>query len=288
MLLHQSDLKSFSRCGEQFRLQREGAPRQQLSATAFGSVMHHALHVLERTQNIDAAIETFEFYWHPLNIEAICEPVDIWITAQSYGSLRKRGLDTLRKYHDLGKYKEGELLALEFEFVVPLHGTVDRETGEPHYLGGTVDRLNLTRHLRKPVVNIEDFKTGNRPNYLRHDLQGTAYAFASEQPEFWVGNPDWSTDGFGLDRGTELLQRVDGAARRFTWIDLKKFAYVDGGFRGPNDYERFRLAAQRIADSIQAGIFPLHLSGEHCQHCPFRAICGGVGLDDRDGDPRPL
>jgi CRISPR/Cas system-associated exonuclease Cas4 (RecB family) len=288
VLLHQSDLKSYGRCAEQYRLQQAGAPREQLSATAYGSVMHHALHVLERTGNLQAALETFEFYWHPLNIEAICEPVQIWITGQSYGSLRLRGLDAIRKYHDLGKFKVGELLALEFEFVVPIHGTVDRQTGEPHYLGGTVDRLNLTSYQRKPVVAAEDFKTGKRPEYLRHDLQGTAYCYASEQPEFWIGNPAWNTDGFGLERGTDLLQRTDGAARRFTWIDLKALKYVDGGFRGPRDYERFRLAVQSIADAIQAEIFPLSISGEHCQHCPFRAICGGVGLDDRDGDPRPL
>lgn len=285
MLLHQSDLKAWARCPQQWHLQNDGHPRGQLSATAYGSVMHHALHVFERTRDVEAALATFIYYWNPLNIEVICEPVTIWIANDTYGEMLLRGQEAIKKYVDLGKYAADEVLALEFEFVVPIHGTTDRVTGGPHHLGGTVDRLKLSHYKRRLTVGIDDFKTGKRPAYIRQDLQGTAYAYATLQPEFWLGNPEFSSEGFGPERGAALINRITDAPRRFTWIDMKKFGYVDGGFRGELDYSRFTLCAQQVADSMQAKIFPLSISGEHCQYCPYREICGGVGMDDADGDP---
>lgn len=158
MLIHQSDLKSMNRCGEQHRRQLAGDRGHQLSATAFGSVMHHALHTLERHRDLALAINTFEHYWHPLNIDEICEPVEVWIPRQSYSTLLAKGKETLKRYWDLKRFDDEEVLALEFPFVVPILGTTDPLTGKNHELAGTVDRLSLRYYKRQLHVCLDDWK----------------------------------------------------------------------------------------------------------------------------------
>lgn len=285
MIIHQSDIQSLSRCPEQYRLSRAGFPRRQLSATAYGSVMHHALHAGARMGNdVKVALETFEYYWHPLHIEQICEPVDTWLPRDSYASLRAHGIESIKKFFDLIRDDDAELLALEFEFMVPMDGVVDPEDGSTVVLAGTVDRLAADRYRRKPILRFDDLKTGKRKTYLRHNVQGTAYAYASTQPEFWMGWPEMHTDGFG-DEGQEMYLRYAGAARKFNWIDLKDMAFVNGGWRGPKDYERLKYAAQQLVNSIRLNVFPLSLDGEVCTFCDFRDHCAGIGIDDKSGDP---
>lgn len=285
MILHQSDLSSWARCPHAFEMSRAGRPEKVLSATSYGTVMHHAMHVLERTGDLEKAIDTFTYYWHPHHIEALCRPVEVWIARDSYASLQRKGVDTLRKYADLLRFDESEVLALEYEFIVPVHGTFDPETQQPHQLAGTVDRLVARHYKRNLTLCIDDYKTGKRSVYLRHNGQGTAYSYASTLPEFWTGDPTNHTEGFGVERGQQLYERFKPAARRFWWIDLKACKFVDGGWRGPNDYRRFAYAIQRVADSIQAGIYPLTLQGDVCQYCSFREPCAGLGVDDAEGDP---
>lgn len=148
---HQSDLASWARCAAQVGYRRAGLPSKTNSAAAFGSVMHHALETLERELHegtpfeiaLRKGLEISTFYWHPLNIEAICEPVppDGWLPQQGYSELGSRGIDTIKKYADLIRYDQGELLATEYPFIVPLPGTWDEELGEPHWLAGAIDRL---------------------------------------------------------------------------------------------------------------------------------------------------
>jgi hypothetical protein len=38
-------------------------------------------------------------------------------------------------------------------------------------------------------------------------------------------------------------------------------------------------------NSIRGEIFPLTLVGAVCQFCDFRDVCGGVGIDEKEGDP---
>lgn len=281
VIVHQSDLKSWARCPEAYHLDKLGEPNQQLSATAYGSVMHHAMHVGERTGDWEAAEQTFRHYWHPSNIEAICHPVQIWIRKDSYGSLLAKGVETLRRYAALKPFSSEELLALEYEFTVPIHGTVDRQTGEPHLLAGTVDRLAIRRYNRTATVCIDDFKTTpNRPSYLRHNIQGTAYAYASTQPVFWRGSGEYHTEGFGGPHGDYLYDGNKSAPRRFWWIDLHNLKWVDGGFRTSHDYDRLAIAVQRFADSVQADIFPLNIDGEVCQWCHHRKVCAGIGVEE--------
>jgi hypothetical protein len=287
LVLHQSDIQSWARCPQAWHLERQGAPRRQLSATAFGTVVHHALHAGAMEGNdVQVAIDTFDWYWHPLHIGALTEPVDTWLPGDSHASLQDRGRDTIRKFFDLARFDEAELLALEFEFAVPMDGVADPLDGSTVVLAGTVDRLVARRAKGHPEVGLDDLKTGRKKTHLRHNPQGTAYCYASTLPQFWQGNPAMHTEGFG-DDGTALYLRFASHARRFTWIDLKGGAtWSDGGYRGPGDYARLKYAAQQLANSIRAGIFPLTMQGDVCTFCDVRASCAGIGLDDKDGDPR--
>lgn len=290
MRIHQSDLSAWDRCAAQYGYRRAGWREDSNSALAYGSVMHHALLVLETLraegkpfeEAVKVATETFTHYWHPSNIEAICEPVpgDGWLPQQSWGILLQRGIDAVKQYADLIRYDDHELLALEFGFVVPIAGTWDDDLGEPHMLAGTIDRLAARHYSRKLACCVDDYKTGRDYKALRHNIQFTAYCYATTQREFWVGNA--GEDGFGEERGNALFERFQGAGRRGTWINLRKFKFQDAGWREPRDYERFRLAVEQISMSIKADIFPLSISGENCKFCAFRNACGGIGLPTDD------
>lgn len=285
-IIHQSDLASWARCPESWRLEKAGARTNQLSATAYGTVVHHALHVGARLGNdVQVALDTFNWYWHPHHIEALTEPVDTWLPTQSYSSLRVKGNETIKRFFDLLPNDSGRLLALEFEFIVPLEGVTDPLDGSTVMLAGTIDRLLEGHYYRRLTVRADDLKTGKRKTYLRHNPQGTAYCLASTLPEFWMGNPEFHTEGFG-DEGRELYLKYAGAARKFNWVDLKDCAWIDGGFRGPKDYARFKHGVQQMVNSVRAEIFPLTMAGEVCQFCPARDVCAGVGLDEDEGDPR--
>lgn len=290
--IHQSDISAWIRCPTAFMYGQQGLPRRQLSATAWGSVVHHALETFERVRHTEgmthqdatsAAISTFEHYWHPLNISAICEPVQEWLPRQDYSTLRALGIDNIRAYCVSMQLDDSSLLATEIGFQVPIPGTHDEDTGQPHILAGTIDRLALRRYRGKPYLSVEDYKTGKEYKYLRQNLQFTAYCMATTQKEFWTG---WNgEDGFGAD-GPMLFERFHRYARRGMWINMRRVAPQDAGWRGPQDYNRFSLAVEQIVASIKADIYPLSLSGETCQFCDYAPICAGSGVPDaKHGQP---
>lgn len=249
--------------------------------------MHHALETFERLRHTDgvsraeavkAATETFQHYWHPGNIEAICPQVDLWLPRQTYNDLRVRGTEAIKAYATLMRYDDHELLATEYSFNVPIPGTWDEDLQAPHRLAGTVDRLAVRYYGGVPAVAVDDFKTGQEYKYLRQNLQFTAYCLATTQPEFWVGAE--GEDGFGAERGQQLYERFRGSARRGTWINMRTIKFQDAGWRGPDDYARFALAVEQQQASQKADIYPLSMSGEHCQFCTFKNICAGVGVPD--------
>lgn len=290
---HQSDLSAWSRCAAQYGYQRAGLPSKTNSAAAYGSVMHHSLEVLERALHegvtfedaLQRSLETFAHYWNPLNIDAICAPVppDGWLPMQGYSVLRSKGLATIRQYADLIRYDDHELLATEYPFIVPIDGTWDDDEGQPHWLAGSIDRLAARHYLRQLVLCVDDFKTGKEYVGLRHNIQFTAYCYASTKREFWVGAR--GEDGFG-ERGEQMFQRFDGKGRRGTWINLKTIKFQDAGWRGPIDYSRFALAVTQMHASRQADIYPLSINGSVCKYCDFRSVCGGTGIaTEEHGSP---
>lgn len=274
MNIHQSDLKSYARCGEQHRRQLNGERGQQLSRTAYGSVIHHALHTLERTRDLQLALNTFEHFWHPMNIDQICEPVDIWIARDSYGSMLRQGLETLKRYWDLKHFDDEEVLALEIPFAVPLVGTRDEQTGEPHVLLGTIDRLALRYYKRELHVCVDDWKSGKKATYLQHNLQFTAYGYAVTQPPFWTGNPVYLTEGFGEARGMELFHRLVGLPIHGWWIEVAGSPkWNDAGLRTGRDFRRLMHSVDHYVRARQNNIFPLNIDGSTCMFCPFRDNC---------------
>lgn len=290
MLIHQSDLGAMSRCMAEYGYKRAGMPASTNSRAVYGSVMHHAIQAGERALATGTsrsvvtqqALETFAHYWNPAHVEDICEPVppDGWLGLDKYGSLREKGLAAIRKYFEITDFDDIELLGTEFGFVVPIAGTWDEELEEPHYLAGSIDRLVVRHFARKPVVGVDDWKTAKEYRFLRQNLQGTAYCYATTRPEFWVGHQ--GEDGFGQQRGEELFERFTEAGRRFRWIDLKNFKFMEGGWRGPNDYARFALAVEQFASLVKNETYPMSIVGEVCKYCDFRKVCGGTGIPDED------
>lgn len=278
--IHQSDLSAFSRCAKQkeyYDLAKRGlvAAPANLSRTVYGSVVHHALQVMEgeyvqgNSQALDIALSTFAYYWNPEHTSELpgVEPVDEWLPRDTYGGYRSMGLQAIRDYFDLLQSDDSQLLALELEFAVPFE--ID---GVVHTIAGKVDRLSLRKQRSKWFVSIDDFKTGKIPTYLRYAAQWSMYSYASLQPEFWTP----------FDDANERWQAYKELPRRGRWIDLKKIKYHDCGWRGEADYARLKLALREYVRACEAGIYPLTLSGESCTYCPFRGICGGVPVPDED------
>lgn len=293
-VFHASDLSAYSRCAASYGYRRAGLPDRTNSGTAYGSVMHLSLQRFElavaegltRAEAERQAIDTFRHYWNPDHIEAVCDPVpaDGWLPGRSYGELVSKGPETIRAYSEMTKGSEAQLLALEFSFAVPIPGTWDFDLNEPHVLRGTLDKLSIKRFNRVPAVLIEDHKTGVKvPKYLRHHSQFSAYSLASTLPSFWTG---WlGEDGFGEERGNELYERCKPLGRNNVWIDLHQMKFHKAGWRGPIDYARVALAIEQLHHAITVENYPLSLSGEHCQFCAYRAICGGGLPDASHGAP---
>lgn len=284
MRIHQSDITAWARCPQAMFLHRAGKRQIQTSALSYGTVMHYAIEVFEREfrtgtpwiQARDTAVETFSYYWHPLNIAAVSTPVEHWLPHQSYAGLARKGRDAIAWYADAVKDRDEELLATEYSFQVPIEGTWDYDLDEPHILVGTIDRLKITPLHGKPVVGVDDVKTAKDYPYLRQNLQLSAYCYATIRKEFWTG---WEgEDGFGPDRGMDLFTSFIGRPRRATWISLKSLKFMDAGWRGYDDYTRFALAAEQVIASIKADIYPLSISGENCNYCAVRDSCAGVGV----------
>lgn len=275
----------------------------QLSATAFGSVVHAAIMQMERAHHeghedpLGVGLRFFEHYWYPTNIGAICPPIEEWLPKETWNGLLERGRVVLRRHYErVVTDRDAYLLALEHQFAVPL--TV---RGRTHTITGAIDRLLIKRHQRKPYLCVDDLKTGRRQYHLRYNTQGGMYCYATTQRAFWEGGfegsglpdmqafPDdamaamgqrFASYGFRLHDGGDPGLKL--AARKFRWIDLKDDKVADGGWRVAQDYARLVLAIDAYVRSCEAGIYSVNTDGEKCRYCSFRHISGGVGLPAED------
>lgn len=302
-IIRQSDLSSWARCqlqkfyNDRAKVDPDAPQPASLSATAYGSVVHHCLHQLElmvhegREDALEVALAAFEHYWHPQNIGAIAEPITEWIARQTFGGLRERGRAAITSTYELLRKDDSHPLALEYQFAVPLE-----IAGRQHTFTGTVDRLTIRRQYSKPYLGLDDYKSGRQPTYLRWHMQGTAYAWASIQPEFWSGWPDsgvgelatfdedvlerlvemFASWGYSLHSGTH--RELPLASRRFRWINVKDIKFADGGWRTERDYSRLQLAVDAYIRACEAEIYSVNLDGEVCRYCPFQKTCAGTGL----------
>lgn len=303
MKIRQSELSAFQRCAQQSKLYREaeqgGVPRENLSTTVLGTVVHYVLMIMEqlhhqgREDALAVAESTFLHYWHPDNLSEI-EPggIDVWLPRTTYGGLRDRGLRGLRDYYATLVKDDGILLALEHTFTVPI--VID---DEPHELHGTVDRLALRFYKRKPILSIEDFKVGKKPTYLRYATQWTLYGYASRYWPFWEGfnaNPYIESDPFEEllrklnQRGLDLFETKDNlplVPRRGRWLSLTDgFSSHDAGWRTEHDYARLEVHLREYIKARRHDVYPLTVDGHICTYCPFsrNGACGGVPVPELD------
>lgn len=275
MIIRQSDLASYSRCPQQKKLtdqMKQGllhhAP-EQLSRTAYGSVMHHALHAMEQTHfhktgdPLATAKATFDYYWQPEQISPICDPVTIWCARDTWHGMQRKAMVTLEVYWERLQKDVGKVLGLEVPFNIPY--VLD---GEEHTLHGTMDRLSL-RRSGSAFLNIEDFKSGKDYEKLRWNLQFTIYSYATTREEFWE---PWDVPG--------LYERFRLLPRRGTWISVQGgVKRSDAGYRGPQDYARMDAGLREYIKAVRADIYPLSLTGAVCEYCPFQnGLCGGIPL----------
>lgn len=279
IIIRQSDLSSYARCAQQKKLSdlsRRGElpPERLLSATVFGTVIHHALNVLEtyfhqgRDDALDVALATFAHYWEPENIGQVADgQVDEWMRGHTYGGLRRKGLQVIKDRYEFLQTDTGKLLALEIGFNIPY--VLD---GRQHTIHGTADRLSVRRGPKGKFLNIEDFKSGRRKTFLRYDVQFTVYSWATTQREFWS---PW-------ENGDELWELHSQMGRRGTWIDVVKGKRVDAGWRGEQDYARMDVALREYVKAVEFDVYPLAMQGDVCVWCPHRDNCGGVAVPDED------
>ena len=288
MDIRQSSLNSYSRCAQQKKLDDNylaghGRRPSNLSRTVYGTVMHHALQVLEMEHHagspsaFQSAISTFVYYWTPDNMPELASHhpelaygIDEWLPRDTYGGMRSRGIKALEDYYALLTTDDGTLLALELKFRVP----IDLEEQGQHVLTGTVDRLTIRKFKAKPYLSIEDFKTGKQPAWLRYAVQWSVYSYAARHRDFWEM---WG------DQQDQRWEMYKDWAHRGRWIDIRLNKVVDAGWRGEQDYARLKVALKEYVKAVEADVYPLSLSGETCLYCPFRdGTCGGVPVPDED------
>lgn len=272
MLIRQSTIKTFMECGLKYRFQHvDRLPREQNGAITWGSVLHDTIMRMEEWHlaakagdppPLDRARDYFREVWSdPTTLDASLK-IDYFLPRTSWKKYLDDGLTLIEKWWGIYQWDTDTVIAREYEFTVPVMGT-------DHHLTGTIDRLALRYMggIDAHAVLIQDYKTGRKMptyNYLQHDLQFTAYAYASTQPEFWQGLPN----------GDELYALYQGKHRWAEWIHLRAPKRMDAGERSDLHYERLKYAINNIADAIALGIFIPNISGESCTYCDFRKSCG--------------
>lgn len=311
-MIRQSDLSAWSRCQiqkfyyDQANADPAAPQPEALSATVFGTVIHHVFMNMElwRHQGMETheirrqALRTWEHYWNPDNIATLTGarwPTQ-WIARQTRMGLLQRGRDLIQNWTTVLETDRTHVLALEYQFAVPIE-----VAGRTHTLTGTIDQLAIkTISGRKPHLAIRDWKSGKKPSYLRWNNQGTSYAYATSTEEFWTGWPDsgmgaletfdvetmgrldhvFTSHGYALHRGTPAYrtQGLPLASRKFFWGDLNDGKFSDGGWRVEQDYDRLRHAIDSYVRACEAEIYSVNLDAGVCQYCPFKATCAGVGL----------
>jgi len=233
------------------------------SLTALGSVWHFSVDVYEQyDHDIDLARRTFIRYWE--NPDALGVHIDFWHKGTTKEGLRKRGLQMLDRYHELAPWRQGRMIGTEIKFVVPIG---DQE------LKGFIDKLWYRPGQKR--IEVIDFKTGSFvPRKLRHNIQFTAYCYATERPEFWENVPGFE-DGY---------ERFKGWKRAGWWYHARNNKMFNAGGRGTEDYRRLSLAVGQLVEAVEKDVYPLDVSGENCGWCPYaESVCGSEVSDPLEG-----
>lgn len=247
----------------------ESRPEVINSKTVFGSVIHDALEMYNKTGDYTASVKRFEYYWaHPPT------PIDVWAKMTTYGSLLTKGRDILEKYHATQRWDKREVIAAEHKYVVPLG---------PHQISGIIDLLEVKKSSKGVrTLAIVDYKTTARqPTImdLRLNIQMTFYVYATLQPEYWLGWPGYSEPI--NDRAEELYEYTLGMDRAAFWYHLWTNKEMFAGARDDDDFMRMYRAITEVVNAVEKEVYVPNISGSSCGFCPYTDVCK-VTLPVRD------
>lgn len=258
MKLRQSDIKKFTECPLKYKWATvDQLPREQSSALSWGTAMHDAVYVMETKNDPQAGLDRFTEVWNDLGAHGLT--YDFLLPRNTHERYYSEGVRILKELWLLYEWDTDVVMGRELPFEVPL--------GDDHTLTGTIDKLAI-RTLRggEQVILLSDYKTNAKlptRSYLRHDVQFTAYAYATTQFEFWqaLGHP-------------QLHYQLIDLRRVGEWVHLRGPQKIDAGERGPQDYERLRMVADGMERTIAFGAYIPTLTGTSCEFCEYRVNCG--------------
>lgn len=263
--VRQSDLSSYMRCPKQYWFDREGIyPREQSSALSFGTAIHDAVLEMEVARDLKVGTDRYKAIWN--NLEAHDLAYDYILPRNSHEGYLSMGMQILEDWWQIIQWDQDVVLGREHFFEVPLGK-------RGHTLTGTVDKLALRMVGSSQVVLISDYKTSAKAptrDYLRNNVQFSAYSYASTQPEFWRTIPG----------GLDIMANVAKHPRVGEWVHLRGPKRIDAGERVQRDYNRLEMAVDALEDATALSVFMPNLAGDVCQYCPYRNPCGLPSLEE--------
>lgn len=255
MQIRQSDIQTWQRCPLQWRFRHiDKLTEGRSSAPEFGTCIHSAVEYLESSHDLPGALALFDKLWSDAE-------VDYFIARTSFKSYMDKGKKILKWWWDIVQWDMATVIVREHTFSVPLGR---------HTLNGTIDKLEIRYLQGGSVVTVVDYKTNAKlptREYLRHNVQFTAYCYATTQPEFWVNIPN----------GDKLFEQYKSAPRQGEWVALAEYGgpkRVSADVRTQRDYNRLLMVVDNIEEAIGMGIYIPNLGGESCEYCGFREQCG--------------
>lgn len=269
MRVRQSELKMFQRCALQLKFSKDGMPREQSGALTFGTVLHAVILEMERARDLGLGLALFEKWWtDPESLEAGLTPTE-YLKGRSWMKYYEDGKRIIQEWWDLIQWEADDVIAREHSFSVPV--------GNGHILDGTVDKLAVRWEpkLNEYTILVSDYKSGRKEptyGYLFHDLQFTAYCYATTQREFWTGIPD----------GDQIFEHVKGWKRMGEWVQLTGPRRKEAGERNDMHYARLRYAINAYAESVGLSIYVPNISGDVCLYCDFRKSCGLLPREEEE------
>lgn len=255
-----SQLKSFSRCGEQFRIERlnrKKIPETPAAWTALGVGLHEAFCDWERSDRTIDVTDAFVAYYDNYIAEALERQPDFdyWqvppgtkSVKNSIDNYRKRALERdvpeyeqrcLEAEWEIYRFEDGSK-ALELEFELEFEGVVVR---------GALDRVQWWPS--SGTATIEDLKSGNLEPYDFRQL-GT-YAYAAR-----------TIFGIPVTHGRYWHTKYDKGGE---WTDLTRYT---------KDY--LGLTYKKLDEAILNNIF-LPNPGKICDLCSVKTWCRELGTE---------
>lgn len=159
MRLSASRIATWMQCPLQAKFRYvDGLPSVQNAYATYGTCMHDALELYNRTRDLQAALERFNATWEePALLDVVPE---VWPKGINFGERLKKGLESIKAYHDQLKWENRTVLAVEHGFLVPfgkyeLTGFVDcleiMGNGQGHDLIRNVDYKALA--IDTPILS---------------------------------------------------------------------------------------------------------------------------------------